>query len=374
MNYNYQVTTMNLTTTTITSSLLSGYQALRLNGELNPRALSSAEGQAIFDWVNAGGRLLADINFTSQVPAVSLFGVSTITGQNGGATGTSWYYHGAPMVDGPINGPLGGVVSFASACMDRPVLTSGSPLIVDYYKSGYPMIVHNQFGSGRVVIVFTNAWSHNQDWVTNAYQATVFNQNNLIFLQKAIQYLTFDVPSQHSVTASIVTNGNEICYDATESLNVAGNTAAFTVQSGGTATLISGGSILFLPGTMIQSGGYMLAYITTNGLYCGSLQSAIVSTDTSASPIEPAPDPFATNDFRLYPNPTSGMFTLEFSTDAGPQDCIIQVFSMGGNRILYQELHGVLKESFDLSSMQTGIYLVQIIRGEKAVSEKIIKH
>lgn len=187
-NYGCEVQTMNLTTTSITSSLLSNYEVLRLNGELGPRALTFAEGGAIYSWVQDGGKLLADIAFTNQIPAISSFGVQTIEGENGGNTGLVWYFHGAPMVDGPITGPLSGVGSFASACMDHPVLTAENQLIVDYYKSGYPMIVHNQFGAGKVVIVFTNAWSHDQDWTTNAYRATIFEEDNIEFLQNCIEY------------------------------------------------------------------------------------------------------------------------------------------------------------------------------------------
>jgi hypothetical protein len=185
----YNVQTMNLTTTIITSTLLNGYQVLRLNGELGPRAMTASEGNAIYSWVQNGGKLLADIGWTNMVPAISSFGVQTIDGQNGGGSGLSWYFHGAPMIDGPIIGPGGGVNSFSSSAMDHPVLTSNNNLNVDYYKSGYPMIVHGEFGNGKIIIVFTNSWSHDQDWETNAYRCTIFEADNLEFLQKCIQYL-----------------------------------------------------------------------------------------------------------------------------------------------------------------------------------------
>jgi hypothetical protein len=184
----YNVQTMNLTTTTITYNLLTSYQVLRLNGELGPRDITQSEGDAIYTWVLSGGKLLADIGWTKMVPAISSFGVVTIEGQNGGGTGLDWYFNGAPMVDGPITGPEGGVTSFASSAMDHPMLSSNNNLIVDYYKSGYPMIVHNQFGAGKVIIVFTNSWSHDEDWPTNAYQANIFEEDNIDFLENCIQY------------------------------------------------------------------------------------------------------------------------------------------------------------------------------------------
>lgn len=152
------------------------------------RALTSAEGNAIYNWVMNGGKLLADIGWTIHVPGVAPFGVQTIEGQNGGSTGLSWYFHGAPMTDGPVTGPMGGVALFASSAMDHPVLSTPNNLITDCSKSGYPMIVHNQFNQGKVVIVFAHAWSHDLDWSTNAYRSTIFQANNLQFLQKVIQY------------------------------------------------------------------------------------------------------------------------------------------------------------------------------------------
>jgi hypothetical protein len=203
----YTVQTMNLTTTTITSTLLAGYQVLRFNGEGGVRNISTAEGNAIYNWVVSGGKLLADVSWTKHVPAVSSFGVQTIDGLNGGSTGLDWYFHGAPMLDGPVMGPEGGVDLFSSSAMDKPILTSGSTLIVDYYKSGYPMIVHNQFGIGRVVIVFSNAWSHDEDWPGNAYRANIFEADNLQFLQNVIEYFNTNLlylkqgdPSEWTIT------------------------------------------------------------------------------------------------------------------------------------------------------------------------------
>lgn len=184
----YQVHPMNLTTTTITTSLLNGYEVFRLTGGNAPRTITASEGSAIYSWVLNGGKLLADIQATIMVPAISSFGIQTIDGQNGGSSGLNWFFSGAPMLDGPIIGPEGGVSSFASSCMDHPVLAPNHTLVVDYYKSGYPMIVHNQFGSGKAIIVFTNAWSHDQEWPGNAYRATIFEGQNLQFLKNCIQY------------------------------------------------------------------------------------------------------------------------------------------------------------------------------------------
>jgi hypothetical protein len=65
-------------------------------------------------------------------------------------------------------------------------------------------------------------------------------------------------------------NGQSECYDATQTITTAGSSTSFIVQSGGEAILIAGQNILVLPGTLMQSGGYVMAKITTIGQYCSA--------------------------------------------------------------------------------------------------------
>ncbi|MCK9422001.1 MAG: carboxypeptidase regulatory-like domain-containing protein [Bacteroidales bacterium] len=58
------------------------------------------------------------------------------------------------------------------------------------------------------------------------------------------------------------------CFNATQTITV-GGTAPFIVETGGSATLIAGHNILFMPGTWAKNGSYMLGKITTTGTYCG---------------------------------------------------------------------------------------------------------
>jgi hypothetical protein len=169
-------------------------------------------------------------------------------------------------------------------------------------------------------------------------------------------------------------NGQSICYDATQTITVAGSGTTFTVQSGADATLIAGQNILILPGTMVYSGADLLSYITTNGQYCGTLQSAIVSTDTTTPVIKgDSIQNFIVLDFVLYPNPSTGLVTLEFTMESGEQDFILQVYNMNGKRVIAEELHAIRSHVFDISAQVPGIYLVQVIRGDRVETEKVMK-
>ncbi len=180
------------------------------------------------------------------------------------------------------------------------------------------------------------------------------------------------VPATRNVQNVTITSSQSVCYDATQTITVAGSGTSFTVQNGGDVTFVAGQNILFMPGTMIYQGGNMMAYITTSGLYCGALQSTLVNT----GPQEAEPDNLVSGDkdYLIYPNPTTGHFTLEFSDELETDRCSIAIFGMDGKRLLLEELRDISKKEFNISIQAPGIYLVQIIRGEKVVSEKIIKH
>jgi hypothetical protein len=42
---------------------------------------------------------------------------------------------------------------------------------------------------GKVVIVFAQGWSHDADWPTTAYRASIYEEDNLQLLNNCIQYL-----------------------------------------------------------------------------------------------------------------------------------------------------------------------------------------
>lgn len=83
-----------------------------------------------------------------------------------------------------------------------------------------------------------------------------------------LAYINNSVPANRLVQNVTVLSGQSPCYDATQNVITAGSGTTFIVQSGGDVSLIAGSSVLMLPGTLIQSGAYLLGSITTNGSYC----------------------------------------------------------------------------------------------------------
>jgi hypothetical protein len=180
------------------------------------------------------------------------------------------------------------------------------------------------------------------------------------------------VPTNRTVQDVTINNNNSECFDAVQIITVAGNGTTVNVQNGGSATFIAGQKILFLPGLTVESGSYMIGYITTDGTYCGTKEIAVVSTESEINGKETLPMQEGT-DFRIYPNPTTGVFTLEFNPDIEPQNTVVQIINLTGKIIRTEELNEVQQYKFDLTGQSRGIYLVRIIQGGRMETEKVVK-
>ncbi|MEI6433813.1 MAG: T9SS type A sorting domain-containing protein [Bacteroidota bacterium] len=166
-------------------------------------------------------------------------------------------------------------------------------------------------------------------------------------------------------------DGTTICYNATNTITVAGNGAPFTVQSGGNVTLIAGHSIRFMPGATVVSGGYLRGYITPNGTYCASPASPVNTTLTTEE--LPTTAQTETTIFKVYPNPTSGKFTLEFNADFKDVQANVRIYSILGEEVLYENLSGDRKTEFSLSGRSNGVYIIRVMMGDQMGMAKIIK-
>lgn len=170
-----------------------------------------------------------------------------------------------------------------------------------------------------------------------------------------------------------VGNGQEICFEATNTLTVGGSGSIFHVQNGGAANLVAGQKISMLDGTRVFSGGYMLARITTTSDYC-SLPPALMSFEEEQvaevkkeEVNEQGSDIF----FRIYPNPTTGKLTLELSVHESP--VVVDIFSALGDKVLNKELHGISRYEIDISSQPRGVYFIRVVRDQETKIERIIR-
>jgi hypothetical protein len=178
------------------------------------------------------------------------------------------------------------------------------------------------------------------------------------------------VPVNTTVTGTIPV-GTDTCYSATQTLTVAGGMSTFLVQGGGSATMIAGQNILYLPGTTIELNGYMHGYITLTNEYCGTMPAPIVAV--MAGGINANPIVSEQSMFKVYPNPTTGAFTLEINGETDPGTVYIEIFGMCGDNVLNTDLFGSKKTELSLVGKPAGIYLLRVISGDRIETRKIIK-
>jgi hypothetical protein len=177
------------------------------------------------------------------------------------------------------------------------------------------------------------------------------------------------IPSTNNLLNIVVANGESNCYDATQTIYVAGGGNTFTVQSGGSATMIAGQNIVYLPGTTVEPGGYMLGYITTDSQYCGGMVPSMVKVVAGTEQI---PSSLITTSYKVYPNPTPGEFTVEFSAN-DIQPAKANIFNMNGVKVLSADLNGEKKHEFSISSLPAGIYMIHLSSGKSVQVGKIVK-
>ena len=160
------------------------------------------------------------------------------------------------------------------------------------------------------------------------------------------------------------------CFNAAQSITVAGNGSTFTLEPGSDVTLIAGQQIRLLPGVHAQPGSHLTARISTDGNYC-------------PASISPAPSPAAdtlrsiaktnTNEVSVYPNPTTGVFTVDPGREDTETTTEVDIYSITGRNIVHTSITPGTPLTFSLSNQPAGVYLVRATCGTFSGSARIVR-
>ena len=252
----------------------------------------------------------------------------------------------------------------------------------DLICSGDPVELHADAGTAEGVS-FT--WSSiPAGFMADQQHAVAYPSSNTRYVIHAFDgvfhaYDTVDVAVTQSnplvevlpVSGITVHSGEFYCYNATLSITTAGSGSLFQVESGGHVQLIAGQSVRMLPGTRAFAGSHLHAMITTTGSYCcgGGAPAAPLHSE-AAEPMKPEQGSF----FKVYPNPTFGLFTLDLTGAAIQGKVEVEIYGLLGERILKRELSdGIRKQVFDLSGNRNGVYLIRVSTAEESGMAKIIR-
>jgi len=186
--------------------------------------------------------------------------------------------------------------------------------------------------------------------------------------------ITSQIPAERIIQNVTVYNGEIRCYDATQTIVTAGSGTTFIVQNGAVVYLIAGQNIIMLPGTHFMNGSYVHAYIDLTGEYCRNPKALVSINEEEAQSKEvPGASWIKENFFKVYPNPTTGQFTLELNDVAEFSTIKVEIFSLVGENIFIAELPAIRQYLLDLSAKQPGIYLIRVLQGGDVGVVKLIK-
>jgi hypothetical protein len=164
----------------------------------------------------------------------------------------------------------------------------------------------------------------------------------------------------------IFTAGDEFCIEADGIIikNV-------IIEGGADVTFVAKNSIKIQPDTDIS--GRFHALIDDSGNYCLNEPGLMaLATDEDPQPILSGINKDGSL-FRVFPNPTPGMFTLELRDAGESATIIVEIYNMLGDRILSSQLPLADQYQFDLSERQSGIYLIRVVMGDEVGVGKILK-
>ncbi len=188
---------------------------------------------------------------------------------------------------------------------------------------------------------------------------TVFNDPG------AFEYtMHWYVPTTATVQNLTLLPGQDTCFQASQTITTGGSETTFELQSGAMANLVAGQKILLLPTTKVLSGGYLHARIDAGGSYCNAYK------DQDATEIPVSADGLF---FRVYPNPTGGVFTLAFTGEPEPPFSTVMVYNLFGKLVAEHQIENVAPAQFSLRDQSPGLYLIRVKNGDRTGTTKIVK-
>jgi len=116
-----------------------------------------------------------------------------------------------------------------------------------------------------------------------------------------------------------------------------------------------------------KSGNYKVEVF--NGFGCSS-QSAGYAVIYSAVSVYSSPG----FDFKVFPNPNNGMFTVEMETTAD-EPVWVELLSLNGESIIRKQMPGQVGKSsflFGKQGLAQGVYTLRVQAGEQAVAQKLV--
>ncbi|MBE0661443.1 MAG: T9SS type A sorting domain-containing protein [Bacteroidales bacterium] len=162
----------------------------------------------------------------------------------------------------------------------------------------------------------------------------------------------------------VIGENDSECFGATNHITI----QDVTVDSGGSLTLIAGNYIAIASEFNVALNGYFHACISDE--FC-TLPPQLLASH-SIMPVQPEMESteHSAQALRIFPNPTSGEFTIDLGKETEGSPTTIIIYNMIGEIILKEEADSNLLR-YSLAGYPTGIYVILIMNSETSVNTLI---
>jgi hypothetical protein len=126
--------------------------------------------------------------------------------------------------------------------------------------------------------------------------------------------------------------------------------------------------------TQVESGAYLRAYIDDTWLVCQQMEGMLAASyyieeDVLEWPVALNQEQF----FSIFPNPTTGIFTLLLNEPVEAGNITVEIYSVMGEMISHMLLGKQQHYQFNLGNLPAGIYLIRVMKGDEVETERFIK-
>lgn len=190
----------------------------------------------------------------------------------------------------------------------------------------------------------------------------------------------FLITSQNSATSWAIGNTETITWDVAGTDGGAVNSPnvdiLFSPDGGDNFSVAlalnapnNGSAVVNVPNLNTTTGRVMV--ISSNNIFLDVNNANITVTGTVGV------EDFAFNNFGIYPNPSKGVFNIEF-TPANQDKIQINLYDLRGrliNQVEYDDVstNGMFKQQLDYSYLNSGMYFLVVKNGDKSATKKLIK-
>lgn len=177
------------------------------------------------------------------------------------------------------------------------------------------------------------------------------------------------VPASQALQNTTINSGVFGCFNALQTITLAGGETYFRVMSGGSVELVAGQKISMLPGTSVYSGGYLLGRIAVAYNYCTPTAAKEL---TEFAQVAEHTEKGGYNLYHLYPNPNNGAFTLKQQTNEIAGKLHVEIFTVSGERVYQEILPDQKKHEFRMDNLVNGMYILKIQKNDHFETFKLV--